>query len=142
MFPALQVDTAIERSAAALWTVHPNFSSTVNRNIIPSEIEGGVHLKEVAPHTLLFIQTQNRVYTMVVLDERRALLSGHPQYCVEPTEVCIHGSTWGGSMIWSGFVGRDMFLEFHHPVHRTVRTTRILDIRSGDLCYGAAQSLA
>ncbi len=126
------MDTAIELSGPALWKAHPNFSSIVNRNIIRSEIEGGVHLREVASRTLLFIQTRNRTYTMMVLDGRHALLSGHPEYCVEPTAVRINGCTWGGSMIWSGFIGRGMFLEFHHPVHGDVRTTRILDIRLGN----------
>jgi hypothetical protein len=126
------MDTGIELSRPAPWTAHPNFSGVVNRNIIQSEIEGGVHLREVAPQTVLFIQTRNRVYTMVVLDDRHALLSGHPEYCGEPTEVRINGSTWGGSMIWTGFIGRSMFLEFHHPVHLNVRTTRILEIRCGN----------
>src|SRR5277367_1694278 len=124
------MDSTTEISGPALWTVHPTFSGAVNRNNIQSEIEGGVHLKEVAPRTVLFVQTQNRVYTMVVLDDRHALLSGHPEFCEEPTEVRINGSTWGGSMIWMGFIGRGMFLEFHHPVHRNIRTTRILDVRS------------
>ena len=126
------MDTAIELSGPALWKVHPNFAGIVNRNIIQSEIEGGVHLREVASRTLLFIQTRNRTYTMVALGGSRALLSGHPEYCGEPTEVHINGSTWGASMIRSGFIGRGMFLEFHHPVHGIVRTTRILDIRSGN----------
>ena len=123
------MDTAIERSGPILWPAHPNFSDTVNSNIIQSEIEGGVHLREVPPRTSLIIQTQNRAYTMVVLDERRALISGHPDFCEHPTEVHVHGSTWGGSMIWQGFIGRGMFLEFHHPIYETIRTSRILDVR-------------
>jgi hypothetical protein len=127
-----QMDTASERSGPILWPPHPNFSDRVNSNIIQSEIEGGVHLKEVAPRTSLIIQTQNRAYTMVVLDERRVLISGHPEFCDQPTEVHVLGSTWGGSMIWQGFIGRGMFLEFHHPVYEIIRTSRILDIRCAE----------
>ena len=111
---------------------HRNLSDHVNSNIVQSEIEGGVRLREVAPHTVLSIQTRNRIYTMVVLDECHALISGHPEYCEKPTRVRVNGSTWGGSMIWAGFIGRGMFLEFHHPVHRNICTTRIVDIRSGN----------
>jgi hypothetical protein len=44
-------------------------------------------------------------------------------------EVHIQGSTWGGSMLKERFVGRGMHLEFVHPVHRTITTSRVLDIR-------------
>ena len=86
---------------------------------------------------MLLIQTRSRVYTIVVLGGRQVLISGHPEFCPEPTEVVVSGSTWGGSMFWSGFIGRGMFLEFQHPVHLNVRTTRILDIRCGE--EGAAE---
>jgi len=35
----------------------------VNHNIVQSEIEGGVHLRDVRPGTVLEIRTQNRAYT-------------------------------------------------------------------------------
>jgi hypothetical protein len=130
MKAALFMDTASDFPCPALWTTQPNLSAIVNSNIVQSEIEGGVHLGQVPPRTSLVIQTLNRAYTVVVLDHRRALISGHPEFCEQPTEVRISGSTWGGSMIWSGFIGRGMCLEFHHPVHKNIRTTRILDIRS------------
>ena len=114
----------------ALWRPHPNFSDEVNRNIIESEIEGGVHLRDLRPGSALSIQTQNRVYEMVVLDDEKALISGHPEFCPDPAEVRIHGSTWGGSMIKTKFVGRGMHLEFEHPVHRVILTSRIVDIRA------------
>ena len=126
-----KMDTTTELSGPVLWSPHPNLGGMVNRRIIQSEVEGGVHLKEVAPRTVLFIRTQNRVYKMVVLDDRHTLLSGHPEYCAEPTPVSIGGSTWGGSMIWNGFIGRGMFLEFHHPEFGLIRTTRIEDVYTG-----------
>jgi hypothetical protein len=113
-----------------LFAANPHFSDSVNRNIIQSEIEGGVHLRDLAPRSVLSIQTENRVYTMVVLGEETALLSGHPEFCPGPAEVRINGSTWGGSMIKARFVGRGMHLEFEHPVHRTILTSRIVDIRA------------
>jgi hypothetical protein len=44
--------------------------------------------------------------------------------------VRILGSTWGGSMLKTKFLGFGMHLEFEHPVHRTVLTSRIVDIRA------------
>jgi hypothetical protein len=40
------------------------------------------------------------------------LISGHPEYCPEPVLVAIAGSTWEGSMLKRGFVGRGMHLGF------------------------------
>ncbi len=109
---------------------HPNFSDEVNRNMIQSEIEGGVHLRDLPPSSVLSIQTRNRVYTLVMLEDDTVLISGHPDFCPEPAQVRVNGSTWGGSMIKTKFVGRGMHLEFEHPVHRTIITSRIIDIQA------------
>jgi hypothetical protein len=113
-----------------LFTPHPNLSAAVNRNIIGSEIEGGVFLDQLQPQCVLQIQTQNRCYTAVMLGGSQALISGHPQYCPEPTLVAIAGSTWGGSMLKLRFVGRGMRVEFRHPEYsRPIITSRVQEIR-------------
>jgi hypothetical protein len=113
-----------------LFTPHPNLSDDVNRNIIGSEIEGGVFLDRLQPHSVLQIQTQHRCYTAVMLGGSQALISGHPEYCPEPTLVAIAGSTWGGSMLKRRFVGRGMHLEFCHPEYSTpIVTSRVQEIR-------------
>ena len=111
---------------------HPNFSDEVNRNIVQSEIEGGVYLDELSEGAILEVETQNHWYTIVVRGRGRELISGHPQYCPQPIPVRIEGSTWGGSMLKLRFIGRGMRLEFRHPVYRTVITSRIVDIRAHD----------
>ena len=88
-----------------MFTSHPNLSDGVNRNVIGSEIEGGVFLDRLQPHSVLQIQTQHRCYTAVMLGGSQALISGHPEYFPEPTLVAIAGSTWGGSMLKRRFVG-------------------------------------
>ena len=108
---------------------HPNFSDAINRNVVQSEIEGGVDLYDVPPCTVLEVQTKNHLYTIVHKAWAEALISGHPEFCPDPVEVQIHGSTWGGSMIRNHYVGRGMHLEFGHPVHQVIITSRILDIR-------------
>jgi hypothetical protein len=112
----------------AMFLPHPHLADKVNRNIIQSEIEGGVYLRDLPRGAVLAIQTQNRFYTLVSLGDESALLSGHPELCPDPVEVRIQGSTWGGSMLKERFVGRGMHLEFVHPIHRTVTTSRVLDI--------------
>jgi hypothetical protein len=113
-----------------LFTPSPHLGDSVNSNIIRSEIEGGVYLKDLAPGSALAFETKNRVYKMVVLGDGAAMISGHPEFCPEPTEVQIHGSTWGGPMIRARYLGRGMHLEFEHPLHQVVVTSRILDIRA------------
>ena len=109
---------------------HANLSDQVNHNIIQSEIEGGVDLRNLPHEITLEIETQNRSYTIVHFGAGEALISGHPEYCPEPVRVKIEGSNWGGSMLKPSFVGRGMHLEFRHPGYeRPIITSRILEIR-------------
>ena len=113
-----------------LFRCHPNLSDEVNHNIVQSEIEGGVFLNDLPPATVLEIQTQHHCYLVVLLDENKVLISGHPEFCPEPTPVAIAGSTWGGSMLKRRYVGRGMHMEFRHPDYQTpIVTSRVKDIR-------------
>jgi hypothetical protein len=111
---------------------HPNFSDEVNRNIVQSEIEGGVYLDYLSEGAVLEVETQSRWYTIVIRGRGQELIWGHPQYCPDPVPVRIEGSTWGGSMLKLRFVGRGMRLEFRHPVYRTILTSRIVEIRASE----------
>ena len=109
---------------------HPNLADEVNRGIIQSEIEGGVFLTDLPPSTVLEIQTMHHCYKAVLLGGSEALLSGHPEFCPEPVQVAISGSTGGGSMLKLQFVGRGMHLEFRHPQYpMPIVTSPIQDIR-------------
>jgi hypothetical protein len=109
---------------------HPNLSNQVNRNIIQSEIEGGVYLCDLPHQSTLEVETQNRSYTLVLCGPGEVLISGHPRYCPEPVLVRIEGSNWGGSILKPSFVGRGMHLEFRHPEYeQPIITSRIIEIR-------------
>ncbi|MGA2423188.1 MAG: hypothetical protein ACLQJF_04695 [Candidatus Sulfotelmatobacter sp.] len=129
-----------------MFATHPNLSDDVNGNIVQSEIEGGVFLEGLPPDTVLQIRTQHHFYTALFLGEGAALISGHPEYCPEPVQVTIAGSTWGGSMLKMRFIGRGMHLEFHHPAYSTpIITSAIQEIReriasARDRRAGVAQS--
>lgn len=100
------------------------------RNIVRSEIEGGVFLNDLPVHTVLQIQTSNRCYTAEVLGEGEVLICGHPRYCPRPVLVSIAGSSWGGALLKVDFVGRGMRLEFNHPDYDApIVTSPICDIR-------------
>lgn len=91
--------------------VSNGLSDEVNSNIVQSEIDGGIYVADIKVGMKLHIQTQNTLYTLENVDGN-LLISGHRQFCPTPTECNIAGSTWGGSMLKSGFIGRGMRLEF------------------------------
>lgn len=113
-----------------LFEPSPHLSDAVNCNIVQSEVEGGVHLRDVAPGTVLEVETENRAYTIRYQGLNRALISGHPVFCPEPTPVTIHGSTWGGSMIKAGYIGRGMRLEFGYAANLPITTSVIRQVRA------------
>ncbi|MBZ5578739.1 MAG: hypothetical protein LAP40_19430 [Acidobacteriia bacterium] len=113
----------------SLFTTHPNLSDEINRQIVQSEIEGGVYLRDLRNGAVLQIETQDWVCTMVYCGENEALVSGHPEFCPEPVRVQIAGSTWGGSLLKQDFIGRGMHLEFIHPRYQRVLTALIVEIR-------------
>lgn len=115
--------------APTLFESHPNFSDEINHNIIQSEIEGGVLLRDLPLGAVLEVQTQNHLYRIVNERDGTAWISGHPVFCPEPVLVDIHGSTWGGSMIRERFIGRGMHLEFGHPDYSQITTSRIVDVQ-------------
>ncbi len=121
-------ERAILEPAEGTLLPSPYLGETVNRNIVQSEIEGGVHLRDVRPGTVFEIRTQNRAYTLQYQGDGEALISGHPVFCPEPVLVRIHGSTWGGSMLKEQYIGRGMHLEFNHPVYEPIITSMIEEV--------------
>jgi hypothetical protein len=126
------------RNSSGLFRPHPNLSHEVNRNIVKSEIEGGVQLEDLQPGSRLQVTTRNTRYQLFVLIGNMVLITGHSLYCPRPVLVRIHGSTWGGSMLKVRFIGRSMCLEFAHPQYQTpILTSPIQEIRE---CLQPSQS--
>ena len=123
-------------TCSRLFRPHENLSNEVNRELVQSEIEGGVRLQDLEPGSMLRVHTQNTCYEIVVLHGGSAYLSGHLLYCPQPVLVTIAGSTWGGSMLKVRFIGRGMHLEFRHPGHPTPIVTSI--IREISECWRTA----
>src|SRR6266581_6453605 len=116
--------------APNLFMPHPCFSADVNRNIVQSEVEGGVYLDQLSDGAILEVETQHHWYTILNRARGQALISGHPKFCPEPVPVRIEGSTWGGSMLKLRYIGRGMHVEFCHPTYHTITTSRVVDIRT------------
>jgi hypothetical protein len=113
-----------------MFVPHQNLSDRINGNIIRSEIEGGVFLRDLPEDCRLEVETRNRAYVLILRRDGHVLISGHPEFCPEPVLVRINGTTWGGSMIKTGYLGRGMHLEFRHPKYEGfVVTSPIRDIR-------------
>jgi hypothetical protein len=108
----------------------PHLSNAVNCRIVQTEIEGGVHLGDLPAGAVLEIETENRFYTIEYRGLNQALISGHPVFCPQPTLVTINGSTWGGSMIKTGFIGRGMRLEFRSSDFDPITTSVVRDVRA------------
>jgi len=120
-----------------LFVPHSGLSEQINHNIIQSEIEGGVYLESLPEGTVLEMQTKNHQYR--ILNQGRGghvLISGHPEFCPSPLRARINGSTWGGSMLKMGFIGRGMRLEFVPARGKVITTSRVIDVRE----VGAAQN--
>jgi hypothetical protein len=114
----------------AMFAPHQNLSDDVNGQIVRSEMEGGVDLRQLPPESTLEVATRNRAYLIVMLRDCLALISGHPEFCPEPVLVRILGSNWGGSMLKTAYLGRGMHLEFRHPSYEgLIVTSPIEDIR-------------
>jgi hypothetical protein len=111
---------------------HQNLSDRINRKIIQSEVEGGVHMDDLLPGAIIEVETRNHAYRLVNHGFGRALISGHPQFCPDPVMVTVEGSNWGGSLLKVSFIGRGMCLEFRHPHYQRITTSPIVEIRQVD----------
>ncbi len=116
----------------SLFIPHPGLSDEINHNIIQSEIEGGGFLDSLPKGATLEMQTQNHQYRILNRGRGQVLISGHPEFCPQPLRAYIHGSTWGGSMLKMGFIGRGMRLEFKPVKGKVVTTSPIVDVREVD----------
>ena len=77
----------------------------------------GVNITRLEPGTKLTIETMNSFYEMTVRNGPEVTLFGGTMQdgstrFTEPTSAIFVGTTWGGSAVKLGWLGRDLFLEF------------------------------
>jgi hypothetical protein len=95
----------------------------------PEPKEEGIALDDLAEGTMLDVETRHHTYHVKNLGDGRALVSGHPEYCPEPVQVEMIGSSVGGEFPRMRFLAKGASLEFWHPERGIVRTSRILEVR-------------
>lgn len=87
-----------------------NLHPQIVANMEQSDRDGGIYLESVGVGDFVIVQTMSREYTLR-LTAAGWTIRGHPVYCEEDTPCVIQGSTWGGSMLKSDFIGIGMHLE-------------------------------
>lgn len=92
--------------------------------------EQGVMVDQLEPGTKLVVGTKHSCYRLVITDAaaRRAIVTGGKVF-PESTEVRIQGSTGGGSVIKSGWIGVGLCLEMSTSSKRiTTSPVKILAV--------------
>ena len=107
---------------------HENLSDEINLNIMQSEKDGGIFLKDMKIGSIIKVQTQNTLYIIKKISDKEYEINGNKTYCPVSTKCFISGSTWGGSMIKVGFIGIGMHLEFCTNKRITTSTIQSITI--------------
>lgn len=89
----------------------------------------GIYLSELSAGDELDIETENRAYHLIYSGHGEGFLSGHPVYCPTSHLVTIRGSGLGSDMLCANYIGEGLHMEFWHPEHALVTTSRILTVR-------------
>ena len=111
------------------FTPHPGLAPEINAAIVESELNGGAFIKDLPIGKSLKVTTKNTVYIIHTLTGNELMIQGHYYYCPLLVKAYVHGSTWGGSMVKVGFVGRGMYLEFSTVDHPSaIITSKIQDV--------------
>lgn len=92
--------------------------------------EDGIRLSKLKPGTKIVATTRNNVYRITVLGDSKIVVQGG-KYFPEPVEQLFYGSTWGGSMIKTDWIGHEMRMEISTQ-NRPIVTTPVL----GAVIYG------
>ena len=120
-------------------SAHPNLSDAINANIAEGEILGGVWAIQPSGDAvkdepvlpvggIVEVQTEDALYTIMKTGDETFTIQGHQKFCPRMSQCRIHGSTWGGSMIKMGWIGRGMHLKFSTADSGTITTSRVNEI--------------
>jgi len=93
---------------------------------------GGVDISQLEPLTRLYVQTQNTLYQLTLLDpwESKIMIQGG-QFFSCPTEASLCGTSFGGSFLKSKWIGRFMRMEVHAG-GRNIVTSPVRSVKTDD----------
>jgi hypothetical protein len=91
----------------------PRFCTLDGASAIALQVEG-VTLRTLGACDTVYARTHNHDYEIFLLDPEsgRAMVRGG-KYFVEPTEVTVSGSTFGGCMLKVGWLGVGLRMEIY-----------------------------
>jgi hypothetical protein len=84
--------------------------------------------KSLAPGSVIDVETKSRHYMIECLGGNAIRISGHPDYCPEPTPAHLQGSVDREGTLEFGFIGRGMRMMFLLNECRPVTTSRVLSV--------------
>jgi hypothetical protein len=85
--------------------------------------------KNLAPGSLIDVETKSRHYRIECLGGSAIRVSGHPEYCPDPVPASLQGSVDQEGTLELGFIGRGMRMIFLLDDVRPVTTSRVLHVR-------------
>lgn len=121
-------DAVTRSSGAAIQSAAPS----LERFATIAAASEGVSLRLLAPIAQLEVRTRNSTYHITLLGTGRVMVLGGAFFPVW-SEANLCGSTLGGSMLKTDWVGCGFSMEFLHRGVRIV-TTRVRAIRIVDAC--------
>ncbi len=94
-----------------------------------SEAPERVDLKTLRLGSRIDVETKSRHYLIECLGGNAISISGHPEYCPQPTPAQLQGSMdKEGELEW-GFIEPGMKLMFFLNGDRPVKTSRIISVK-------------
>jgi hypothetical protein len=88
-----------------------------------------LNCNDLAPGSLIDVETKSRHYRIECLGGTAIRVSGHPDYCPEPVPASLQGSVDHDGTLEVGFIGCGMRLIFLLDDIRPITTSAILHVR-------------
>jgi hypothetical protein len=87
-----------------------------------------VDCSNLAPGSMIDVETKSRHYHIECLGGTAIRISGHPDYCPDPVSARLHGSLDREGSMEFGMIGRGMRLMFLLDGQRPVTTSRVVHV--------------
>jgi|SRR5579872_4273517 len=88
-----------------------------------------VQFSNLAPGSLVDVETRNREYHIECLGGNAIRISGHPDLCPTPVSGELQGSSDRGSFFEPGLIERGRHLRFTLKDGRPITTSRVVRVR-------------
>jgi len=87
---------------------------TLDGFVLETSRSEGVSLHALSPLTTILVRTRNSVYRIILLQgsDSRVLIQGGP-FFPDPIEAHLAGSTFGGSLLKTAWIGVGLHMEIH-----------------------------